>query len=205
MALNIILPAHVQRLLGPPPGGDPGEGGVLLDAVLEEAVEHKATVTQYPVELGAEITDHVILEPMRYKMTGIITDTPLIYAGTEYTHSDASTRSSAAWALLADLMAARTPFSIDTGWLRYDDMVIDSLLSEKVVGLTNAVEFEASLRQLNIVSTKTTDAELRVRAEGQAQGANGPEKGGTVKKTDIESGSTLAETIRQGLRSAAGL
>jgi len=198
MPLKVVIPEHVQRRIGPEAGGPPGEGGVLLDAVLEEGVEHESDVTAYPVELGADINDHVILRPMNYTLTGGVTDTPTTYAGTTYNHPDSTLRSKAAWALLVDLMVTREPFEIDTGFLRYPDMVIKGLTSKKDATREGAIIFEARLRQLNLVSTRVTAAEVKQRSPGQAEdGAdeveeNGPTKGKTLPAAAVDA---LSDTI----------
>lgn len=185
--LTLVWEKRKQRLLGPEPGGAPGEGGVLLDAVLEEAVEHRANVTAHPVELGADINDHVILQPMMYTMTAGITDSPTTYGSTNYAHPDASLRSKAAWALLVDLMTTREPFTIeDSEFLIYENMVIEGLTSKKNAVVAGAIIFEASLRQLNIVTTSVSPASDEVRSAGQAAaGADPAQENGPAKLEEV--------------------
>jgi len=52
-------------------------GGIQLDAVLQETHRFENLVTQYPVESGATITDHIINKPLCLEMDGRLTDTPL--------------------------------------------------------------------------------------------------------------------------------
>lgn len=55
----------------------PSLGGVSFDAVLEYSTEKSITLTQYPVEFGANINDHRILNPDRYYLVGAISNNPL--------------------------------------------------------------------------------------------------------------------------------
>ena len=40
-------------------------GGIELDAVLTETHNNQVRLTKNPVELGADITDHAVIEPKR--------------------------------------------------------------------------------------------------------------------------------------------
>lgn len=53
--------------------------GVLLqcDGVLNESHTRDSAPTQFPVESGASISDHIILGPVEVSITGVVSDTPL--------------------------------------------------------------------------------------------------------------------------------
>lgn len=175
-----------QRLLGPPPGGKLGEGGVLLDAVLDESVDLSASVTAFPVELGADINDHVILEPARYIMRGVVTDTPTDWASTEYPHGQGATRSLSAWAILEAIWQRGEPFSIFTGWRTYDSMVIQRIRSRKNASLGKVVDFEAELMELRIVETRVRQLSPEELQEGQARaGMAEKDDQGAVEKEEV--------------------
>lgn len=55
----------------------PSLGGVSFDAVLESSTEKSITLTQYPVEFGANINEHRILNPDRYYLVGAVSNNPL--------------------------------------------------------------------------------------------------------------------------------
>jgi len=52
-------------------------GTLELDATLEEQHEYNSEVTQYPIENGEKISDHVNLNPIRLTMRCFITQTPV--------------------------------------------------------------------------------------------------------------------------------
>ena len=54
-------------------------GLVELDASLSESHSMNATVTEYPVEEGADIADHIRRQPDTITISGIVSDTPLVY------------------------------------------------------------------------------------------------------------------------------
>jgi hypothetical protein len=194
--LRLTFGPGVQRLLGPPVGGPPGESGVLLDAVLKEEVEHDAEVTEFPIEIGAAINDHVIVRPPIYVMTGVVTDTPHRFPQTNYGQSDDSSRSSAAWAMLVALHARALPFEITTNFQVYGDMVIQNLKSKKDAATRNVITFEARLRQLNIVSTTPPAPDPTALAPGQATaGAGGVVDQGKQPGTEVAAGSSSSNGV----------
>jgi len=56
----------------------PGKIGVLeLDATIHESHEYTNTITEFPVEKGFNISDHIIRIPEKLTMEGFITNTPI--------------------------------------------------------------------------------------------------------------------------------
>lgn len=52
-------------------------GGIQLDAVVNERHGYETDITQFPIEDGAEITDHIRRLPIQLSIDGIISDTPV--------------------------------------------------------------------------------------------------------------------------------
>lgn len=50
---------------------------VILDATLQEVITKNSDVTEFPVEEGKSITDHVRPKPVELRLDGIVSDTPL--------------------------------------------------------------------------------------------------------------------------------
>lgn len=48
-----------------------------FDAVLSDETELSAEITSYPLESGAQISEHKIVQPIRYRISGINSNTPL--------------------------------------------------------------------------------------------------------------------------------
>lgn len=55
----------------------PTIAGYAFDAVLEDTFEATVTVTSYPIESGVKISDHRILNPFKWTLTGAISNNPL--------------------------------------------------------------------------------------------------------------------------------
>ncbi len=174
-ALLSIFKRPDQRLVGPAPE----DGGLLLDAVLTETIEHEAAMTQFPVEIGADISDHLILRPVTYVFQGAVSDHALHWGTTQYNHTDSTTRHLAAYAILRDIWAAREPFTMRHGFLELEDCVLVSFKPVKDADTSNMLIFEARIQQAIIVETREEAVtEDQVAAGGQAEGSVPPENTG---------------------------
>jgi len=60
-----------------PPTLGYGELTVQFDAVLEQVVTKAAQITEFPVEFGANASDHRIVMPVRYTLVGAISNNPV--------------------------------------------------------------------------------------------------------------------------------
>jgi hypothetical protein len=159
----------------------PNIGGLEFDAVLEGITSKSITLTEYPVEFGANVNDHRIINPDRYLMTGAISNTPLgfglndigmIGVGAAATAiggvagglvgsvaayllaGDDSTRSATAWEALSDLLYTAERFEIDTGLEVLSDMVLIRLDTRRDPETEDGVIFQAEIRKLNTVYTR---------------------------------------------------
>ena len=147
-----IINPRIQRLIGP----SPEEGGLLLDSVQFEKIGHEAIKTAFPIELGAEIGDHLIQRPGLYSLRGVVSDRPLKWFHTDYQHIDSSTRHLSAYAILRDLWNARETFSITTGFLTIPVAVLVAFESEKTAKTANSFDFVAQIDEMVIVETSET-------------------------------------------------
>lgn len=66
----------VQRVILTPPQ-DITFGSFMFDATVKEVFKAQSKITSYPVEVGAEITDHVTQPPRELSLTGVVTATPM--------------------------------------------------------------------------------------------------------------------------------
>lgn len=129
-----------------------------IDAFLRESATSTARVTRNPVENGADVNDHIIIEPMRFVMEGVVSDTAsnLIDVATVSAEFIATrtTRSQAVWTDLLNLQASRTPFTLIQGLKSYDNVVIESLSESQDKSTANALFFTANLVEIVIVDTE---------------------------------------------------
>jgi len=145
-------------------------GGIAIDGTIQELSTKRMKVTEYPVESGEYVTDHVIKEPATYQIEGLITDTPLGWDGVVESvtgvvdgitglfggSGKAPTRSKQIYNALVDLMNARQVIEIDTGSERYENLIFESISTTSNKDNSGGVEFTATFKEVLFVSTKAT-------------------------------------------------
>ena len=129
--------------------------GIQLDATLSEGHTNVARMTKNPIELGADVTDHVIIEPKRVSITAQVSDTPLgtpafaqivdsvnglFGSSTE----ENATRSIAAYNSLIAVMEVREPIEVQTKLKLYTNMII--------VGISIVQDKDSSRIALMVIS-----------------------------------------------------
>lgn len=108
-----------------------------LDGVISEQHESTATVTKHPVEYGVSIADHVIKQPTKIIVNGIVTNSPFLKQTLNRLPGDSEfgilakageifkgERARNAYAGLIELQNERKPVSLQTGLLTYENMVL---------------------------------------------------------------------------------
>jgi hypothetical protein len=159
MAINTLL-IRTRRTIGTE------AEFITLDAVIRESVQSDITITKNPVEEGAEITDHAIIQPKRYTLEGVVTDTPRLSAniGTDIVNrvtglfgsstEEGRSRSNSAYLTLVRIQESRTPFNISTGFQEFRNVLIESIVTAQDKNTSQAFFFTAKLLEVNIVNTK---------------------------------------------------
>jgi len=151
---------------------------VEFDAVLEDTLEAEVTYTQYPIELGAIASDHAIIEPVKWRIIGGLSNNPLKvgvmdfagglvsnltdngiaaaalgYAGgiAGYLGGSEQTRSQEALAFLLALMRERKSFDVNAGDIDLQNMVITKISRTKTPETEGGLIFIAELQELPTV------------------------------------------------------
>lgn len=132
--------------------------GYAIDVVVTFERSREATVTQWPIESGATITDHVQINPAQVTMEGVITDAPMSAMSDERT--DGIPPTSEAFERLNAIMTARLPVSIETPRGNYKDMILKSLGEPYNAQTGEAVRFRASFVEVMIVNTERSSVKI---------------------------------------------
>lgn len=114
---------------------------VLIDAVLTEDHQYNSRVTNYPVEDGRIISDHIINEPDTLQITGVVSDTPLSFLAP-------FNRSINAFNTLVEIHNRRERITVVTGIKVYTDMVITSLQVPRNVQSGQSLTFVIDLQKI---------------------------------------------------------
>lgn len=149
----------------------PTLGGIEFDAVLEDTFEASVELTGYPIELGARVSDHRIVQPFKWSIVGAVSNNPLSpsvldFAGgalsnffdsgifataaglsSSFLSGGNETRTSATLDLLISLMTTGDTIDIDAGDIQLKNMVIVRLRRTKDPENEGGLIFEADLQE----------------------------------------------------------
>lgn len=150
----------------------PQLGSLQFDAVLSDDLDASVDIVQYPIEMGTPIADHIIYQPIRYTMTGAVSNNPLKVSITDFTgvltnlvddnpfiaagaglfagwlSGSNETRSSTTLNTLLDFMYSGQVFTVDTGEITLNNMVIQRIGRSKDPENENGLIFVAELQQI---------------------------------------------------------
>lgn len=96
-------------------------GALELDALLSEVTDLTAKATEYAVEEGSPISDHVVIQPERLKVSGWITPTNV-----QLMQADGRPKMLEAKATLRKMIDDRAEVTIVTGMDTYSGMILES-------------------------------------------------------------------------------
>jgi hypothetical protein len=148
---------------------------VVIDATLSEVVTLSSTITEHPIETKESISDHIFKNPLKIKIEGYITDSPLKVMGllelplqsnsvdklinnvkSFLPFNMAAKPSQQAYQLLKQLHADRQLMSVVTGFEAFGNMAIEKLEFKSDTDTGERLEFSAELVQINFASVKKT-------------------------------------------------
>lgn len=123
-------------------------GGLSVDVTIRERHERENEVTNHPIEDGTEVSDHVIRNPVRLSMEGVVTNSPL--------SGGYVPRAQEAFDILDQLWRERQLITVVTGFGRYANMVITHLDKWKDHETGDALQFTAELQEIVTVASLST-------------------------------------------------
>lgn len=157
-------------------------GGLFFDAVLNVSTEHAATITSHPVQSGANISDHMYLEPVIISMEIGMSDAMASMVRGQW--SGAYTKSVSAYRRLCELQALRIPFTVMTRLNQYQNMVIKSISVNDDVSTLYGLRATVALQQI-----------LMAQAVSEKVSARGWISGGGANRGEVQPTPTPTSTI----------
>lgn len=118
-------------------------GSIDLDVTIREEHRFSSRVTNYPIEDGTIISDHIINEPDVLVLVGLVSDTPLSIFAPFNRSIDAFNR-------LITLHQSRQPLTVVTGLKVYQNMAITVLDVPRDVKTGQSLTFTIELQRLVI-------------------------------------------------------
>lgn len=128
-------------------------GSVTVDATLSQEHTSAADVTDHPVEDGADVSDHVRVRAPRVRLTGVVSNTPLV--ASNFTGDD---RAGATWQDLLGLQHTGALIDVVTSLDTYDNMVIEELSATRDAQRGDSLHFTAVLKRITKAVTQVVAA-----------------------------------------------
>ena len=142
-------------------------GGIAIDGVINETTIRTMNATEFPIESGDIVSDHIIRRPMTYTMHGEITDTPFGLEGIRETISStpenisglfgasdpsAFTRSQQIYNELVKIMDLRQPIDVQTTLNLYKNLAFESITVTQDKDTSRGISFIATFKELVFVN-----------------------------------------------------
>jgi len=173
------------------------------DVITEESHEMISEATEFEIEDGSLITDHIIKKGKRLKLTGLISDDPITILQTGLLERTSSIvpenlKSKLGFGLggkpskdvfdhFEEIYDNKIPVEVVTGLKKYDNMIMIDLNMPRSSKTVRSLQFTATFKQINIVSTDFTYApSQKMEAELGAETKKNIGKKGTQISTQTE-------------------
>lgn len=175
-----------------------------VDAVMSESHEVMATLTDHPVERGADLSDHKRPGQRRYRLEGLVTNTPIGSVPLSGENSSAngvtgSVRDSPAKAnvlqfserfdRIRDVLDALTALvesaqlvTVTTDVRTYEDAQIVSVVAPR--DATDSITFTVDITQVRIAETRDVGAPVPRQPRGRRTHDNGAQAGAEAAAPD---------------------
>jgi hypothetical protein len=196
----------LSALLGRKNG--PVIGGVQVDVSLRETHSSTKTISDSPVEVGSDISDHVKKSPDEVSIDGVLSDLPsslISLAEQEISGNTAEKR----YAELLDLVSNADSFELVTGLRVYSNMVFTAFSVDRDNSSGGVIRFKATMREIEFAQSETVEVQPNEVDAGKVEPTTDR---GTKPKTPAppaaaaKSSSVLSDLTggRQGASSVAG-
>ncbi len=152
------------------------EGSIVFDAVTNFDPKFSTKVTSFPVEDGAEISDHIINENPKFSVSAIISD----YSGNMNPEKGSMTENDAYKELLS-IRDNQSPVSLLTVRDTYTDLILTELGFPKATGDGLSLKLELSFEKIRRVSSELTT--VFVKSTGGSKKDKPKQTGDTANNT----------------------
>lgn len=182
-------------------------GGIQLDATLSESHDSPVKISKNPVELGANITDHAIIEPKVLTIVAEVSDTPLGLAAFGQivdlvtglfgsSTSENLTRSNAAYNAMIQLQEALEPIEVQTKLKLYKDMLIANISTLQDKDTSNIVAMVIRLEEILIVESEVVKLKPAELKEGSPKDQASPAENSGRKEAITPSDTTNKSVLK---------
>lgn len=132
--------------------------GFPIDAAETQGHAFGAEVTDFPVEIGADVTDNVRLTPLEISLDCTVSDTPI--GPIAALRDPLSTPTDDAYARMLAIRAAREPVVVVTTRGRFENMLMSSLTVPVKSDDGRSLRFTATFKEVRFVSNTRTQVRV---------------------------------------------
>ena len=153
-----------------------------IDAMVEETHSSSVALTDYPIEDGSSISDHITMKPDQVSIQGVVSNSPIYLFNADFFVLN---RVFTAYEVLYIFQKSRYLLSIVTGLRVYNNMIIESLKISRNAQNGQALEFTADAKRATIVQSQigTISGSIPITAYQADAGTSSPLKvGGPTDK-----------------------
>jgi hypothetical protein len=186
-------------------------GEIELDASLSESHQFGSEVTQFPVEDGSVITDHIQNKPDQVSINGFVTNTPVrsfaevVSAVDLVRPSGVSGRTELAFEGLERLHRERALVTIVTNLKTYDDMALTSLTIPRNAAIGDTLEFSADFVKVVKVTSAVVAVENLLPVNGADKQGSSTKSGGKQNTSAADEAQTnQGSLIARGFKAVFG-
>lgn len=152
--LTFELPSYEEALLV-----KTNIGGYFFDGFMNVTHNQTVTATDHPIQTGANVTDHAIVEPRTVTMVIRMSDVHESLFPTQFT--ERYTRSVSAWAVLQQMLRARLPLQVTTRLETYQNMLILDITADDDYKTREGLYVTVTLREQLMATTQTVQVSTR--------------------------------------------
>lgn len=141
-----------------------------IDATVRQSHEMRNEVTEHPVEVGADITDHVRPKPRTLVIEGVVSATPIVAPG----ETPEPNRHIAAYHRFKHAAQKGEVLAIATGLEKYAPVVIESFVARREPKTGVDLYFTLTVKEVQTAETATTSAGKQAATPKSALGTGTP-------------------------------
>lgn len=157
---------------------------ITFDSAPKVGVKRQAEVTSYPVENGADVSDHVQIKNNTFTMTGVITETPIrLMRDMLYSAGVNGTRISQAITYLDQIFESRQPIILITEHKIFETVILKGFSYDYESEF--AMQFNLEFEQIRLVSYADTNVIATKTKPNKSTGGTVKQKVSTPPKSDL--------------------
>jgi hypothetical protein len=172
---------------------------IKIDCTVTEDFSYEAEVTEFPIDNGSDITDHVIIKPFKYSLSGIQSDYPdelfSIISSVADMVNKAERKSKTASDVLVEAMEKRETLKITNGLKTLENMILTKINFPRDKKTTYALKFSLDFKQVAFVETAqqvdvpnvSTAKKAAPAADTGKKGAKPPESTKVIEQAEEKS------------------